>query len=101
MSEGMDRLVGKITDKGIAGCIEVVKAIEKQEFDSMKKEFGYKPAYEFLDRDLAIDIGLHPLKKVIPVSNIEIEGYESYENEYILIFAFSYKGQHYKYVDCG
>ena len=59
MSERMDML---LTETGI-------QSITKEEFIRIKKEYGCQQAYKALGRDLATELGLHPLKEISLIEN--------------------------------
>lgn len=85
MSEGMDALI----------TCEEVSSIEKEEFLRLKKVHGYIKAYQEISREDALDMGLHPLKEIVPIVNEEYPIPESYAVDGTLVFAFSYKKNYY------
>jgi len=91
MSERMDTL---LTETGI-------RSITKEKFIKIKKEYGYQQAYKALGRDLATDLGLHPLKEILLIENYTKQMPESYDEEYSITFSFSYKRNHYIYHEQG
>lgn len=91
MSINMDNLI----------TCEEVRKINKFKFEELKNKYGYKEAYKFLGSEETKDIGLYPLKKIIPIENYCKELPESYEQTFAQIFGFSYKSNYYIFEYCG
>lgn len=92
MSSSMDRLVSSTGN---------ISRLSKDDFLNLKNEYGYEKAYKALGRELALDIGLHPLKEIVPIANFDNQLPESSESEFAVVFGFSYKRDHYIYSDHG
>lgn len=91
MSKGMDALITETE----------TQSLTKEEFLEIKKKYGYQQAYKALGRDLATELGLHPLKEIALIENYAIQMPESYDEEYSITFGFSYKRNYYIFHEQG
>lgn len=78
-----------------------ISRLSKDDFLKLKIEHGYEKVYKALSRELAMDIGLHPLKEIVSIANFDNKLPESSESKFTVVFGFSLKNKFYVYSDYG